>query len=162
MRSRGRILELMSGRTEPNGTVRLGPPSCGLIRGAQPYSGWWTPIAQRKNKRRSGPGLTVRGLSCRWSSTHPTEKTLGRSKGALERRETSSPPPSTLLHRHRCHHLELQRHHHVSTAPPDAVLELADLHRVARDGRIKFLDRRRSSLVPLCSLSLSLSLFCLL
>ena len=54
--------------------------------------------------------------------THISE-TLADLEGALEQREDSPPPPSTLIHRRRCHRPRLRRYAHDASAPLVAALE---------------------------------------
>jgi len=44
-------------------------------------------------------------------------------EGALEQREDSPPPPSTLIHRRRCHRPRLRHYAHDASAPLVAALE---------------------------------------
>jgi hypothetical protein len=80
MRSRGRMLELISSESSP--TADLGP-DLRPDRGHPIQRGWWAPVAQYHIRGSGGHGLKVRGSPSRHPTPNPS-----RSRGRhCQRRE---------------------------------------------------------------------------
>ena len=86
-----------------------------------------------------------------------------RSRGALEQRE-SPPPPSTLIHRRRCHRPRLRRHVHDASALLVAAFERISINEPVMAGPSSSAGtegpQSRSSLFFLCVIVVDLGFRC--